>query len=367
MTRRARRLLAQLAGLALVLLALWLVGLDDRVVDAAGAVHRGTLVARDADAVVLRTAEGDVRFPAAEVRSVRVGLPTAFRPLRGRPHIALLGLLLHLAAIVVVHLRWGLLLRAAGLATPVRTVLELGWIGQFTASLAPGGIAIGDVVKALYVAPTHPGRRTRAVVSVFFDRALGLVVLCAIALAAALLAPGTTRLAATRPVLTALLAGALVFALLLFSPRLRRALGLARLFARLPFQVVVREAADALAIYGGKRRALTAAVLLAVLSHSLVLGAFWLYAAALGASMSLFAVAVAVPIAQMIAAVPGLPGGFGVGDLAFVAFLPEAGVPAGTALALSFTYRVLHLVIALPAGFWLFRRRGPLAPVAPSA
>ena len=78
---------------------------------------------------------------------------------------------------------------------------------------------------------------------------------------------------------------------------------------------------------------------------------------ALGVTMSLFAVAAAVPVAQMVSAVPGLPGGFGVGDLAFVALLPEAGVAAGTALALSFTYKIVHLLVALPAGFWLRRYR----------
>jgi uncharacterized membrane protein YbhN (UPF0104 family) len=58
-----------------------------------------------------------------------------------------------------------------------------------------------------------------------------------------------------------------------------------------------------------------------------------------------------------VSAVPGLPGGFGVGDLAFVALLPDAGVPAGTALALSFTYKTVHLLVALPAGFWLRGRK----------
>jgi hypothetical protein len=59
----------------------------------------------------------------------------------------------------------------------------------------------------------------------------------------------------------------------------------------------------------------------------------------------------------MVSAVPGLPGGFGVGDLAYVALLPDAGVAAGSALALSFTYKIVHMLIALPAGLWIARHR----------
>lgn len=352
-----RRLLGALVGAALVALALWIVGLEDRVTDASGGTHHGRLL-EDAAAgsVVLRTPERDLVFDAASMRSVRPGLLSAFRPLAARPQNALLGLAAHLLSILAVHLRWGVLLRAAGLAVPLRTVLRLGWIGQFAASLLPGGIATGDVVKALYVAGPHGVRRGHAVTTVVFDRLLGLIVLCTIALLGALFAPGSTRVGGTRAVLAALLGGGILVVALLFSPRLRAATGLSRLVARLRIQFL-REAGDAFALYAGRRRAVALAALFALLSQSLVLFALFLYGRALGVTMSLFAVVAAIPVAQMISAVPGLPGGFGMGDLAFVALLPDAGVPAATALALSFTYKTVHLLIALPAGFWLRRHR----------
>jgi uncharacterized membrane protein YbhN (UPF0104 family) len=364
-TARVRRLAATAAGAALVTVALALVGWNDRVVDARGETHRGRLVdlpegalARDAHGAaapvregdtVLRTATGDRRFGPDEVRTVRPGLKTAFRPLASRPELALLGLALHLGAIVLVHVRWGLLLRGAGLRTPMGLVLRLGWIGQLFASLLPGGIATGDVVQSFYVAREHPGQWPRAVSTVVLDRAIGLFVLALIALLAALLAPGETRLAAARPVLGALVALGLVAFLLLLVPRLRP--------RGLPLPRLVREAGQALDLYRGRYGTVLAAALLAVLSHALLLGAFALYAMALGHRPSPFAVLVAIPVAQMLSAIPGLPGGFGAGDLAFVALLPEAHVPAATALALSFTYRILHLLLALPAGFLLLRRR----------
>jgi uncharacterized membrane protein YbhN (UPF0104 family) len=347
---RLRRLVAAAAGAALVTIALALVGVDDRVVAADGTTHRGRLVEVPADGgAVLRTPAGERRFEPLEVRSVHAGLRTAFRPLATRPERALLGVALHLGAIVLVHARWGLLLRGLGLATPFGTVLKLGWIGQLSASLLPGGIATGDVVKGLYVARLHPGRWPHAVTTVVFDRAIGLLVLAVIALVAALAAPGETRLAAARPVLAALVAlGLIAFVLLLVPPLRPKGLPLPRL---------VREAGHALGLYRGRMGTVAGAALLALLSHSLLLGAFTVYGAALGHHLPLFAVAVAIPVAQMLSAIPGLPGGFGAGDLAFVALLPEAHVPAGTALALSFTYRILHLLLALPAGFLLLRRR----------
>jgi uncharacterized protein (TIRG00374 family) len=348
------RVLGPALGLVLVALALWLVGLDDRVVDRAGVTHRGRLV--EGPGIVLRTDGGERTFEAARIRSVRAGLLSAFRPLARNPAAALLGVLAHLFAIVAVHVRWGMLLRAAGLGTPWATVFRLGWIGQFAASVLPGGIATGDVVKALYVAKGTSGRRAHAVTTVAFDRLLGLIVLCGIALLGALLAPGATRVGATRALLAAMLACALLLLALLLLPGLRAATGLARLVPR-RLSAIAREASEALALYAGKGRALAAAALVALVAQALVLLAIFLYGRALGATLSLFAVLAAVPVAQMVSAVPGLPGGFGVGDLAYVALLPDAGVPAGTALALSFTYKVVHLLLALPAGLWLRRYR----------
>jgi uncharacterized protein (TIRG00374 family) len=368
-----RRLLGPAAGALLVALALRIVGVDDRVVDESGATHRGRLVdvppgtavadgvrgatrpVEEGD-VVLRTARGDRAFTPARIRSVRAGLLSAFRPLAARPWIALLALALHLGAIVAVHLRWAVLLRAAGVSVTLPTVLRLGWIGQFAASVLPGGFATGDVVKALYVAGRNGDRRAHSVTTVVFDRLLGLLVLCSIALPGALFAPGSTRVGGTRALLALLLGGGLLLLALLLLPRLRAATGIARLLPR-RFAAFAQEAGEAFALYAKRPRAVAAAALVAVLSQSLVLLALFLYGRALGVTMSLFAVLAALPVAQMVSAVPGLPGGFGVGDLAFVALLPDAGVPAGTALALSFTYKTVHLVVALPAAFFTGTRR----------
>jgi len=352
------RLLARAAGLVLIVVVLWVVGWQDRVTAAGGEEVFGDVLSRTAEEAVVRTAEGERRVRLAAPDAVHLGLRGAFRSFGDRPRLVLLGVGFHLLALLAAQARWGVLLQGADLKTPAWTVVRLGWIGMFMAAGLPGGLGTGDLVKAFYVARTHRGRKTRAVVTVFVDRAIGLFVLCLIASVAVLFAPAGSRLATVRTVLLAVAAAAAACLLLLLSDRARRTLRLTALLRRLPFPHVWREVEAAALVFGRRRGVLGAAALLSLLGHSLFLTAFYCYGAALGDALPAAAVLVAIPVAQMVSAVPGLPGGWGVGDLAYLAFLPETGVVAAQAVALSFTYRIVQLLLALPAGLWLFRHRG---------
>jgi uncharacterized membrane protein YbhN (UPF0104 family) len=87
----------------------------------------------------------------------------------------------------------------------------------------------------------------------------------------------------------------------------------------------------------------------------LLLVAFYFYAGALGSWLTLLAVGAAIPVAQILSAIPGLPGGWGIGDYAYLTFLPAAGVAPATAVALSFTYRTLHTLLSVPGALMLGR------------
>lgn len=353
-----RTLLAWLAralGAALIVVVLLLVGFDDRVTDPQGREHRGRIAARGPDSVVLRTEGGEVTVPVADPRAVRPGLLTTFAALGRRPGAALLGALLQLGGFVAAILRWRVLLRAAGLPTPLRGVLRLGFIGLFCASLLPGGTAGGDVVRAASIAHAHPGRRARAALTVVADRLAGLLVLCAIALCAVVAAPAGSSLEAAAPAVRGLAVAAALGVLLAFSPRARSALGLPRLLARLPGRAVFREIGEAAALYARRKGALAASVALSLAAHGLALGAHALYGSALGDPLPWTAVLAAVPVAQMLQAVPGLPGGWGVGEFAYFFLLPGAGVPAAQAVALSITVRTAYTLLSLPGGLLLAR------------
>ena len=57
-----------------------------------------------------------------------------------------------------------------------------------------------------------------------------------------------------------------------------------------------------------------------------------------------------MPVAQMAGNIPGLPAGWGFGDMAFYFFLPAAGVPVSIAVSLSFAYRAVFMLLSLPGG-----------------
>lgn len=344
-----KRLLPQALGLGLIVFVAWRVGWNDRAVTDEDVEHFGRIES-EAKGIVTFT-DGRV---VEGVRYTSEGLRGFLATLARRPWDAACGMLMHLGAFALIFLRWGLLLRGAGLETGWRTVLRLSWVGQFFGVTLPGGTATGDVVKAYYVARSHEGMRTRAIVTVFVDRAVGLLVLSLIAVGAIVLAPldlkGGTAVKAS--LVAFLCAGMFVLALIL-SRRLRRALGLGRLVKRLPFQQVVRECGQAADVYGRRRGVVLAAFGMSFVSHGLFLGSYHFYAAAMGFDLPLLALAGAIPIAQIVSAVPGLPGGWGVGEGAFFFLLPLAGVPASRAVALSVVWRIMHTVLSLPGWFWL--------------
>jgi len=126
----------------------------------------------------------------------------------------------------------------------------------------------------------------------------------------------------------------------------------------------VGELGEAGEIYGRRPGVLAGAIAISFLAHSCILAAFYCYGRALGFEMGLLAVGAAIPVAQMLSAIPALPGGWGVGDAAFLAFLPAAGVAPGSAVALSITYRILQTLLSLPGAFWLSGARGNPVTVA---
>ena len=64
-----------------------------------------------------------------------------------------------------------------------------------------------------------------------------------------------------------------------------------------------------------------------------------------------------VPVASLLSAIPLLPGGWGVGELAFAYFFGPVGVAPSEAVALSVVLRLAILASGLPGGvLWLLSR-----------
>jgi uncharacterized protein (TIRG00374 family) len=251
--------------------------------------------------------------------------------------------------VVLTAWRWLTLVRAAGLGLGLGSAVRLSFIGSFFNIAVPGATG-GDVVKAYYAAKAT-GAATRAVLSVFVDRAIGLLGLALLAAGALFLGPAREGYGPARVVVLSLLAGGIVVAVVFLSRRVRSAVGLNALLRRLPFQAVLREADQALRLYRRHVPTIGLAIGTSVVNHAVVAGCVWLLAGALRIpSVDLGSAMALVPVTALLSAVPLLPGGWGVGELAFAYFFGQVGVPATEAVALSVVFRLATLVASLPGG-----------------
>lgn len=359
----------RIAGLALVGFVLATqVRWHDTLTLADGEILTGR-VAREADVYRVTTSEGTRSVPAGLVArrdlagrsapDVVFGLPSLVARLAGRAPVVAIVLAVLASVVVLTAWRWYRLVRALDLRLPFGQAVRLSWIGLFFNIAVPGATG-GDVVKAYYTARVL-GAPTRAVVSVFVDRMLGLFALVLLAGGAVLLAPGDPAYDTPERLVGFCLLGAIVGATILLSRRLRRALGLSALLKRLPFAHVLAEADAALRLYRGKPGEVAVAILLSLGNHVGQVCAAWLLAGALGMrDLGLAPLFVVVPLASLISAVPLLPGGWGVGEVAYAWLLQPFGVAPTEAVSLSVLLRLASLAVGLPGGLlWGLWRTAP--------
>ena len=376
MSRRAARAwLLRLLGLALVAWILtgqlhWL----DTLRLADGGERTGHVTLRETGDWRVEAADGGERLVAAadvatrgtggqRVPDVAWGLRTLGLRLGGHLGIVAGVLILYLGLFVLTAWRWRLLLRAVDLTLSLARATRLTFIGAFFNTAIPGATG-GDVVKAYYAAKAT-GRPTRAVLSVFVDRISGLLGLAVLAGLVLLVAPGEAGYGPARLVVGVVLGVAFLGIGVLATPTLRRALGVGRLVKRLPFQTLLGEVRAALALYRDRPAALLVALATSVLNHAVASFTVWLLARALGIEGLGLGMALAlVPVANLFAAIPLLPGGWGVGELAFAYLFGQVGIPATEAVGLSVVYRLGILAASLPGGvLWLFWKDRPAKEV----
>ena len=218
----------------------------------------------------------------------------------------------------------------------------------------------GDVVKAYYAAK-ETGAGTRAVLSVFVDRFVGLFALVLFAATVLVIAPPPEGAEIPRLVVFSVLAIGIAVGVVLISRKLRRALGLSAIIRRLPFQRVREEIQAAASLYRGAPRGLLLALLISLFNHAANATACWGLAQALGIEgISLGTAMALVPLVNLLSAIPLLPGGWGVGEMAFAYFFGQVGIPATEAVSLSVVFRLSVLAVNLPGGLlWVLWRDHP--------
>ncbi len=363
--RRALGLLLRAAGLALLVLVLWRVPWQDRAFLADETVLAGTIVEE--------TREG-FRFLAAGEAAPRTlhrgrdladrkhGLPGAEEgvlTLLGRmtAGTTTLVLLVTLLTIVVAALRWRLLLRTQGLPVTPREAVELTFLGNFFNQVVPGGLVGGDVLKAVY-ASRGRDRAAHAVVSVFVDRVLGLFGTVILACVALLPRWSDPSFHAHAVMAYGVLAAGLLGGGAVLSRRIRAALRMESWVPRVPFVgSFLAEADMAVLSFRERKSVIVLGIAMSVFVHAVWCGANWALGSMLGIDLPLSAWFAVIPPILIVAVVPLLPGGWGLGEASYVFFLGLVGVPPAPALAVSILGRMIHMACALPGGIVFLARR----------
>jgi glycosyltransferase 2 family protein len=252
-----------------------------------------------------------------------------------------LALTVYLLAQAMSAVRWAVLVRPLGIATPLKDLVKYYLIGMFFNLFAPGTVG-GDVSRVYYLvrdeAAHAEGRGVttmHAAMSVLMDRAIGMVVLVWLGAAGLLLFPRYAVPHTVRMV-TFLFAFGLALAVLLV-PLLRR------LLPQDSHPIVVK-ARLLLRSYRMQRRALAEATLLSIVVHLIQTWMHVIMGRALDLNLPFAFCLILYPLVGTFAAIPVSLNGLGLREGGYVYLLAVIGI--GTEKGIAFGL-LLFLIVAL--------------------
>jgi uncharacterized protein (TIRG00374 family) len=210
----------------------------------------------------------------------------------------------------------------------MKDVLELTMIGYFFNSFMPGSVG-GDLIKAWYAAGQEPRRKTKAVFTVLLDRVIGLWIIVAFAAATLVLnsslLSARTELRLLAYAVFAFTAGTALVGLLFFASAKWEPTWVGKIWGLVRRSARLGNLLDSALVY---RHAIPTIAFALVLSSASILANILLFKIqgnALGISLSLTQYFFVVPIALVVSAIPVLPGGLGVGQVAFYTLFQWVG------------------------------------------
>jgi uncharacterized protein (TIRG00374 family) len=263
--------------------------------------------------------------------------------------------------------RWLLVLRSQGLDPGFKRTLEVSFIAHFFNSFLLGSTG-GDLLKAYYAARATHHLKTEAVTSVLLDRVLGLFAMLAFALV--LLVPNArfvlnhSETVALALVIVGMFSAAGFVLLLSLRGGLSQVFPRARSWLRrLPKAETLERGLEACRTLGRSPgllgRAIAISLGLTVVCVLQLLTLIWGY----GLDVPFEPVLLIVPAVICISALPVTPNGLGVRDnlYLYLLSLPEIGISAGTAVAISLVAYAASLVWSVVGGLlYVLRRREPV-------
>lgn len=296
--------------------------------------------------------------------------------------LLLLGGTCYALAVAVSGLKWGVLLKAAGIRLPVSRLLSYQWMAEFFNNFLPAQVG-GDIMRG-YAVAVDTRRTADAAASVMIDRFIGLMIFmlfAAISSNAVLLlgkpdgqpfSPEGALFMRFASVGSSIAAfGLLAVVATLLSRRLKRVME--RLLRALPFRErtlpLWNKLAAAFDVYRDHPGALALAAAGSTLIVILTSVNIWLIARAVQPdSISMIEVLVINPIIVFaLVVVPLSPGGLGVRQVSFAGLFlfMGAGYQLGTAVGL--LQQFIGYIVSIPGGILWARggrsqRENPAAP-----
>jgi uncharacterized protein (TIRG00374 family) len=278
-----------------------------------------------------------------------------------KPWLLLLSFLIFPITFIVTSFRWHQLLKAIDIHLTQARTFALNMVGAFYNTFMLGSTG-GDVVKAYY-ASLQTGHRTRAVLSVFVDRVVGLIAL--VLLGGTMAAwqyfhavPGDPAAHACGKIalVSALVIVATAVGLAVFyNLTLRRITGLAWLIQRLSKQKQIKSAVHTMELYRQHKTMVLVALIATFPVHITVVFSAMLAGYAFGLTISPLYYIVAVPGIVLVGSIPISPQGAGVMEYFAILLLSRQGGTVSQAFALTMSIRMVQILWNLTGGIFVFR------------
>jgi len=311
--------------------------------------QRGPELVIEADGqrqTVPRDSVHQVLIGEQHVPDIEPGIPSVIRQLNRR--WALLSILLFAPVWFIQAYRLVLMVAIQNVHISYWNAVKLTFAGNFFNFALPGTTG-GDLVKAYYL--THYTHlKTEVVTTVFLDRAIGLFGILLLAATGIAITWNPAQFSYLASVLGLIVVALFAGALVIFSRRLRHALRLSELAARLPGGNQLLRIGRATVALRQHKLKVGGALAATLILQAIVMVSAAVMAWALGMKGSLTYYFIYVSIGFLIAAIPILPPqAIGVMEYAYVQFFTQDGLnSASQALALAVGVRLIQLIWAVP-------------------
>jgi uncharacterized protein (TIRG00374 family) len=225
--------------------------------------------------------------------------------------------------------RWYLLAKAQKLSLSFKDMVELTMIGSFFNTFMPGSVG-GDLIKAWYVAGQEPTRKTKAVFTVLLDRVIGLAVIIFYAAFTLLFytawLKGHPELQSIALFIWSFTGLSVAAGILFFTPGLWNLRITTRIVGFLRRVEKLSKLLDAVFLYRHHLPTIGASLGLSALSIFATNLLYSIHGRTLGINLDIAHYFFIVPICVTVSAIPLLPGGIGVGQVAFFKVFEWTGV-----------------------------------------